>query len=350
MNKRLQVFISSTYLDLKEERQAAVEEILKAGHIPAGMELFAAGDESQWETIKRWIDGSDIFLLILGGRYGSVEPKTTLSYTELEYDYAVSKGKKLFAVVIDEAALNKKIKRLGRDAIEMENPQKLKEFRNKVLSRTSSFYKDAKDIKINISNSIREYLARFDFTGWIPGDNTSDGVKVFDEFYKGFQHAADKVQNVTSLDIYALSTSRFVRQVADRPKFSADKVRVVLPSEAAIDVFYSRSKGRLVSNPTSAAQSIKDQIKESHTLWKNMEKIKQLGKVDIAFVDSYPLFYLGILNHLICFYGYFYTTKADLINGIVMGPTYVLETEGDISQMHIDWFNSLWDIHSKKPR
>lgn len=35
--KKLQVFVSSTYVDLKEERQAAVEAILNAGHIPAGM-------------------------------------------------------------------------------------------------------------------------------------------------------------------------------------------------------------------------------------------------------------------------------------------------------------------------
>src|ERR1700751_4047573 len=83
--RKLQVFVSSTYEDLKDERQAAVEAILTAGHIPAGMELFAAGDQSQMEVIKRWIDESDVYLLILGGRYGSVEPRTKLSYKELEY-------------------------------------------------------------------------------------------------------------------------------------------------------------------------------------------------------------------------------------------------------------------------
>ncbi|MCY9419374.1 DUF4062 domain-containing protein, partial [Bacillus inaquosorum] len=54
MDKKLQVFVSSTYTDLVTERQVAVEAILNAGHIPAGMELFKAGDESQKETIKRW--------------------------------------------------------------------------------------------------------------------------------------------------------------------------------------------------------------------------------------------------------------------------------------------------------
>ena len=94
IKKKLQVFVSSTYLDLQAERQAAVEAILKAGHIPAGMELFAAGDQSQLDTIRRWIDESDVFMLIMGGRYGSIDPKTSLSYIELEYDYAVSRWRR----------------------------------------------------------------------------------------------------------------------------------------------------------------------------------------------------------------------------------------------------------------
>ncbi len=128
MKKKIQIFISSTYTDLIEERQAAVSAILKAGHIPAGMELFTAGDESQMETIKRWIDESDIFMLILGGRYGSVEPTTSLSYTELEYDYAVTSGKPFFAVVIDDKALEQKVKDRGRDVIENEYPKELAAF------------------------------------------------------------------------------------------------------------------------------------------------------------------------------------------------------------------------------
>ena len=81
--KKLQIFVSSTFIDLIDERQAAVEAILKAGHIPAGMELFTASNQSQWTIIQKWIDESDIYMLILGGRYGSIEPDSGLSYTEL---------------------------------------------------------------------------------------------------------------------------------------------------------------------------------------------------------------------------------------------------------------------------
>src|SRR5437016_1241633 len=142
MKRKLQIFISSTYSDLKEERQAAVGAILKAGHTPAGMELFTSGDESQMATIKRWIDESDAFMLLLGGRYGSIEPTTSLSYTELEYDYAVASGKPFFSVVIEDGALEKKVKAFGRAVIESDYTKELAAFRKKVLSKTSAFFCD----------------------------------------------------------------------------------------------------------------------------------------------------------------------------------------------------------------
>lgn len=174
MKKKIQVFISSTYTDLIEERQAAVSAILKAGHIPAGMELFTAGDESQMETIKRWIDESDVFMLILGGRYGSIETATSLSYTELEYDYAVNTGKPYFAVVIEESALERKVREKGISVIETENAKQLAAFRQKVLSRTSAFYRDTRDISLAVYETISDFLVRYDFKGWVSGGEIPD--------------------------------------------------------------------------------------------------------------------------------------------------------------------------------
>jgi hypothetical protein len=170
--KKLQVFVSSTYNDLREERQTAVEAILTAGHIPAGMELFAAGDESQMNVIRRWIDESDVYLLILGGRYGSVEPKTQKSYIHLEYDYAVAQGKPLFAVVIEEQYARERVKThpLGLAVVEIDNAQKLKEFRAQVLTRMIRFWADPRDIKIAIMETMAEFSRRTDLRGWTPGN------------------------------------------------------------------------------------------------------------------------------------------------------------------------------------
>ena len=174
-DKKLQVFVSSTYTDLIEERQAAVEAILLTGNIPAGMELFSAGDETQMTTIKRWIDESDVYLLILGGRYGSIEPKSGKSYTHLEYDYAVAQNKTFFTIVMSEKALDEKIKNIGRSVFEQENPQKLKEFRAFVLgSLMTKMWDDTKDIKLAILQTLAEFSYRKDLIGWVKGGNTID--------------------------------------------------------------------------------------------------------------------------------------------------------------------------------
>lgn len=55
------------------------------------MEYFPAANEEQFAVIKRLIDRCDYYILILGGRYGSIEPKTGKSYTQLEYEYALEK-------------------------------------------------------------------------------------------------------------------------------------------------------------------------------------------------------------------------------------------------------------------
>src|SRR5713101_8158684 len=98
MDKRYQVFVSSTYADLKEERQRVIQTIIEMDCIPAGMELFPAADEEQFQFIKRVIDDCDYYLLIIGGRYGSMTPEG-VSYTEKEYDYAVDKGLKVVALL-----------------------------------------------------------------------------------------------------------------------------------------------------------------------------------------------------------------------------------------------------------
>lgn len=181
MKKRLQVFISSTYTDLIEERQAAVSAVLKSGHIPAGMELFTAGDKSQLEIIKRWIDESDVYMLILGGRYGSVEPESGVSYTELEYNYALETEKPLFAVVINEDALEEKVREHGTSLLEKERPAELKMFREKVLSNMSSFFDDVKDVRLCVMESLPDIAATRELSGWISAAEVPDTKALIDE-------------------------------------------------------------------------------------------------------------------------------------------------------------------------
>jgi hypothetical protein len=181
MNSKLQIFISSTYQDLILERQAAVEAILKSGNIPAGMELFTAGDKSQWEVIQRWISDADIYMIILGGRYGSIEPSSDQSYIELEYDFAVSSGKPFFAVVIHEDALENKIKEFGSSVTEKDNPHKLKSFKAKVLSKMVSFFSDYKDVKLAVLETVPQLAQEYELKGWVRETEIPDTKALADE-------------------------------------------------------------------------------------------------------------------------------------------------------------------------
>jgi hypothetical protein len=88
LDKKYQIFVSSTFRDLVEERQDAIKSILDLGHIPAGMEGFPAIDMEQLKYIKKIVDQCDYYILIVAGRYGSVDADG-ISYTEKEYQYAV---------------------------------------------------------------------------------------------------------------------------------------------------------------------------------------------------------------------------------------------------------------------
>ena len=89
--KRYSVFVSSTYEDLIDERKEVIQALLELDCIPIGMEMFPATDDEQWKLIKELIDDCDYYILIVGGRYGSLS-KDGISYTQMEYQYAVSIG------------------------------------------------------------------------------------------------------------------------------------------------------------------------------------------------------------------------------------------------------------------
>lgn len=169
MEKRYQVFVSSTYADLKEERQKIIQALMEMDCIPAGMELFPAADEEQFAFIKKIIDDCDYYLLVIGGRYGSLTPQG-ISYTEQEYDYAIAKDLKVIVLLHenpDEIPLGKSEK----------NPElrvRLDQFRKKVSQgRLVRFWNSAGElpgiVALSLSKTIKSYPAR----GWIRADRVA---------------------------------------------------------------------------------------------------------------------------------------------------------------------------------
>lgn len=183
-HKKFQVFVSSTYKDMLGERQAAVEAILEMGHIPAGMELFSAGNVEQLKVIKRWIDQSDIFMLILGGRYGSIELESQLSYVECEFRYAISIGKPIFSLVISDELLDRKVRASGISVIENLHSEKYAVFKREVLSKLCAFFSSPEELKSETMKSLSVIPREHDLVGWIRANTwTTKKINVQQIFY-----------------------------------------------------------------------------------------------------------------------------------------------------------------------
>lgn len=186
MNKKLQIFVSSTYLDLTQERQKAVEGILRSKHIPAGMELFAPSNKTQWAIIQEWIKSSDLLLLIIGGRYGSIEPKSKKSYTHLEYEFALDNNIPVFSIVLNKQYLaNKKSKHIDLNIYEheIEKPsiEKYNSFKNTVMSHYVKEVEDINQISTEVSLALQEFIEKdsseYHFRGWVRGDEKEDPLE-----------------------------------------------------------------------------------------------------------------------------------------------------------------------------
>jgi hypothetical protein len=147
MERRYQVFVSSTYGDLREERQEVMQALLELDCIPAGMELFPAADEDQWTLIQRVIDDCDYYIVIIAGRYGSIGPSGK-SYTQMEYEYAVSEKKPVIAFLHGEPG------KIQADRTDPENREKLEEFRRVARQKMCKHWHTPQELGSVVSRSI----------------------------------------------------------------------------------------------------------------------------------------------------------------------------------------------------
>lgn len=175
MEVKHQVFVSSTFKDLIEERKEVMHALLELDCIPAGMELFPASDEDAWSLIQEVIDGCDYYILILAGKYGSTNADG-ISYTEMEYDYAISQGKPILSF------LHEDLDSLTGSKIEKSDAAraKLETFRSKTKERHCKFWSSALDLGGKVSRSMVQLKKKHPSDGWVPGKYAAD-QKMFTE-------------------------------------------------------------------------------------------------------------------------------------------------------------------------
>ena len=164
--KKYQIFISSTYNDLREAREKIIETILSMYHFPIGMEMFSADDDDQWQVIKDTIDQSDYYVIIIGHRYGS-ETSEGISYTEKEYDYAKSKGIPILAFIRDR---NVATKPNERDS-EPDKIEKLNRFITKAeANKMRDTWKNIDDLGGKVAVALTKTFGKKPGIGWVRAD------------------------------------------------------------------------------------------------------------------------------------------------------------------------------------
>jgi predicted DNA binding CopG/RHH family protein len=176
MEKKYQVFVSSTYKDLTEERQEVIQALLELDCIPVGMELFPAADDDQWTLIKRLIDDCDYYILIIGGRYGSLN-KEGLSYTQMEYEYALSQE----IPIISFLHKNPDNIPTGKSEKAPELLKKLNEFKDLAQKKMCRYWDNAIDLGSQVSRSLVKLIKDKPRDGWVkasllPSEDTAKEI------------------------------------------------------------------------------------------------------------------------------------------------------------------------------
>ena len=153
--RKLSVFIGSKKKDLEDKREEVINAVLNAGHIPCGMELWAAGHVPTKEAIKTHLSLCDIHIIILGARHGThIEERT--SFVEWEYKLSEVDKRPVIAFLLQDKDFEKALK-----SIEAAERKDIRRFRDELSHRALCRFfpeKGPTTIATDCVNSIAEAI------------------------------------------------------------------------------------------------------------------------------------------------------------------------------------------------
>jgi hypothetical protein len=177
MDKKFQIFISSTYKDLIDQRNEVVKVVLRLSHLPVGMEIFNAASATPWDVITSHIDNSDYYVLILAHRYGSEDPETAIGYTEKEYDYALSKHIPCLAFVLQDGV------QWNPEWMEQKPgpKKKLAAFKKKIHVHHVSYWTSSDDLASKVLLALVDETRNKPGIGWVRANAVTTSPAVAEE-------------------------------------------------------------------------------------------------------------------------------------------------------------------------
>jgi hypothetical protein len=212
-NRKYQVFISSSFVDLEEARDKLIAATLRQDHIPFGMEMLKPGAVRSLDVIEQKIKESDIFVVLVGARLGSrTGDENSLAFTQQEYKFAVEHKLPVLAFLLEQQEYKEARDAVTSDHPERRNDEDLKAFRRQVteteggtrnvgyfsynnLDALSDLYSRA------IDDCVRSINENGPVGGWVDGDE-------FDAL-NGRIHLSPSVSDNAFFRDFAQSLDRF---------------------------------------------------------------------------------------------------------------------------------------------
>lgn len=215
---KYQVFISSTFEDLRDERESVIREILTLRQIPVGMEVFTATDDRGWRTIIPLIDLTDYYILILAGRYGSIDRETGKSWTHLEYEHAFSKRIPVLSFIRDLTEI--KVTHTDQGEGAREKQDKLRQFIAQVKDKHHAItWRDKEDLAKKVGASLANHIREDEDSdsprpGWFRGDSIIFSPNAVDEMARlsaennTLRHELAKLHEANNVELAILNAEK----------------------------------------------------------------------------------------------------------------------------------------------
>lgn len=289
MEKRFQVFVSSTFEDLKEERLEVVKALLELNCFPCGMEYFPAASEDQWSFIKRLIDESDYYLLVIAGKYGSTDSFGT-SYTQKEYEYALERNIPIIAFIHGKPENIP----IGKSETDPERIAKLKSFRALAQTRLCKFWESSIELGRMVSSSLSQEIIRQPRNGWVSfasvqtvlGENKSDASSFFSQNYVNNSEVfLDCFQTAKEIVIAGYAQNRMMVAYSSEIERilkggGTAKILILDPEGQAVELANARS-----SNPGEVEESRYQHRAALARLNSIQKRVGAVGNLQIRMID-----------------------------------------------------------------
>lgn len=236
-DRKLEIFVGATKRDLGGARQAVINAILEKGHIPSGMELWAAGNRPPLDRIEQYLKRCDAHILLVGARYGSLlDGPDKISFTEWEYRQSKDR-RPILPFIFDHKAL------IAARKLEKEDREKNPDIRAKL-----DFFRS----ELQTNNYVKEFsndrrrLGELQKNAILAIDELLQSGEV-DENAGWFRGDSEEAKTVR-----AITSNRFLRRELEQlRKFSKLGQRVSLDvgaKEAMARMFWRDVQGKIRRN------------------------------------------------------------------------------------------------------